>query len=51
MAIPKGYGRADARLADGLERAATAADADRIAKADGHADRDAAEKWLEERSG
>ncbi len=45
-----GYGEQDERMADALRKAGTKAEADRIAKANGHSDAEDAENWLRERS-
>jgi len=45
-----GYGDADAKLARDLRAARNAAEADRIAQADGHKNAEAARQWLKDRS-
>jgi hypothetical protein len=47
---PAGYGRADRELAERLSQAESAAEADRIARLDGHKDVNDARLWLFERS-
>jgi hypothetical protein len=47
---PAGYGPADRQLATGLASAKSDADADTIARADGHKDAAAARDWLAGRS-
>lgn len=47
---PAGYGPQDRKLAEDLERAASKAEADRIARADGHQDAKGALNWLKGRS-
>jgi hypothetical protein len=47
---PAGYGDKDRQMAEVLAEAPTRAEADKIARADGHKDAKAARAWLRERS-
>jgi hypothetical protein len=47
---PAGYGAKDRQLAEDLSKATSKAQADKIARADGHKDAEGARSWLKDRS-